>query len=58
MMKEARELITYFDERGWDWTSALAFTLCRSMFGPGFVISARDDGYYLVRHKYKKQVQP
>lgn len=30
---ECRALIAFYDEKGWDWTSALAFTLTRDLFG-------------------------
>jgi hypothetical protein len=33
LMHEARQLVKFYDANGWDWTSALAFTLCRDMFG-------------------------
>lgn len=33
VMREARELIAFYDEHGWDWASALGFTLCRALFG-------------------------
>lgn len=33
LREECRELIAFYDERGWDWTSALAFTLTRDLFG-------------------------
>ena len=33
LMKEARDLIAFYDKHGWNWESALAFTLCRDLFG-------------------------
>ena len=33
LMSEARELIAFYDERGWNWESALAFILSRNLFG-------------------------
>jgi hypothetical protein len=38
LMTEARELIAFYDERGWNWEDALSFTLCRELFGSGFRI--------------------
>lgn len=35
---EARQLIAFYDKRGWDWTSALGFILTRGMFQTGFRI--------------------
>lgn len=35
VQEEARELIAFYDARGWDWTNALTFTLCRDLFGSG-----------------------
>lgn len=35
IMDEARALIAFYDKRGWDWESALAFTLCRDLFNSG-----------------------
>jgi len=32
-MKEARELIAFYDARGSNWECALAFTLLRRLFG-------------------------
>lgn len=34
-MREARELVRFYDARGWNWESALAFVLCRDIFGGG-----------------------
>ena len=36
LMREARELIEFYDANGWNWENALSFTLCREMFGVGF----------------------
>ena len=36
--QEASELIGFYEARGWDWTSALAFILCRNLFGKDFRI--------------------
>ena len=33
LMKEARELVSFYDERGWNWESALAFIMCKDLFG-------------------------
>lgn len=33
LMAEARALIAFYDERGWNWESALGFTLCRDWVG-------------------------
>jgi hypothetical protein len=33
LMAEARELIAFYDARGWNWESALGFVLCRDLFG-------------------------
>lgn len=33
LMQECRDLIAFYDARGWNWESALAFTLCRDLFG-------------------------
>ena len=52
-MNEARELIAFYDERGWDWTTALAFVLCRQLFGVNFSIVNRKAGEYFTRHQYK-----
>ena len=50
---EARELIAFYDARGQDWTSALAFHLCRHLFGD-FSICRRMKGEYVIRRKYKQ----
>jgi hypothetical protein len=41
--QEARELIAFYDERGKDWTVALAFILCRHLFGR-FAVARVDEG--------------
>ena len=33
LTKEARDLIAFYDANGWNWESALAFTLCRDICG-------------------------
>lgn len=33
LMAEARELIAFYDKHGWNWESALGFTLCRDALG-------------------------
>lgn len=38
LMREARELIAFYDERGWKWESALGFTMCRNIFGERLAI--------------------
>jgi hypothetical protein len=55
LQAECRELIAFYDERGKDWTSALAFTLCLRLFGKDFMIGRREEGYYIVRHKYRSK---
>lgn len=44
LMREARELIDFYDSRGSNWESALAFVLCREMFGVGVRVHPAD-GY-------------
>lgn len=56
-MQEARELIAFYDERGWDWTSALAFTLCRRLFGDFRIAKPLEDGYIIIRRKYKTRLE-
>ncbi len=53
-MDEARELIEFYDANGWDWSSALAFTLCRQLFGAEFQIAKRLDNEYVIRRKFKE----
>lgn len=32
-MNEIRELITFYDAHGWEWTDAACYTLIRQKFG-------------------------
>lgn len=54
LMKEARELIAYYDERGWDWSAALAFTMCREMFGSGFRIYNPETHYAMQKRSAQR----
>ena len=56
LTQEARELIAFYDERGWNWTSALAFVLTRSMFGR-FRVCLLDEGEYITRHKHGRRTR-
>ena len=53
IQNEARALVAFYDERGKDWTFALAFILCRELFGR-FNIVKVNEGEYITRHKYKR----
>lgn len=43
LQTEARELIAFYDERGWNWESALGFVRFREMFGRNFLIIDRTE---------------
>jgi hypothetical protein len=45
LMQEARDLIAFYDKRGWNWESALAFTLCKDLFGSTHIRCHPIEGY-------------
>lgn len=49
LMSECRQLIAFYDERGWNWESALAFTMCRDLFGESVRIHPIE-GYRCYRY--------
>lgn len=50
-MDKAHELISFYEKRGWDWRSALAFTLCQQLFGKDFRIYNSDVVSFVRRKK-------
>ena len=56
LMKECRALIAFYDENGWNWESALAFTLTRDLFGSRMRIHPIE-GYRCYPYRQAAQVR-
>lgn len=54
LMRECRDLIAFYDDRGADWTMALCFILFKALFGAAARIWNQREDEIIIRRRYKK----